>query len=101
MIKLFIGGFPLDMTELEIVQLVAFHADVQTIKVVRDKKTKICKGYAFLEIADRAGAEQAVIVLNGTKHAGRELRLSIVEDKPAEAVSAAKSKRPRLQRQVN
>jgi RNA recognition motif-containing protein len=99
MVKLFFGGFPLDMTELEIVQLVAFHADVRTIKVVRDKKTKICKGYAFLEIADRAGAEQAIAVLHGTPFAGRELRLNIVEDEPATNKPVpSKAKRPRSHR---
>ena len=96
MTKLFVGGFPLDMTELEIVQIVAMHANVVTIKIVRDKKTKICKGYAFLEIADRESAEQAVIELNGTSLAGRKLKLSIVEDEPAAA--APKPKRPRVQR---
>ncbi|MDB5030630.1 RNA-binding protein [Mucilaginibacter sp.] len=94
MIKLFIGGFPLDMTELEIVQLVAFYANVCTIKVVRDKKTKVCKGYAFLEIADREGAELAIATLNGTLLAGRELRLSIVETEPAG--NPVKQKRRRL-----
>lgn len=96
MIKLFVGGFPLDMTELEIVQIIAPYADVVTIKIVRDKKTKICKGYAFLEIADRAGAEQAIIELDGTPLAGRELRLSIVETTPTGNV--VKQKRPRIYR---
>lgn len=104
MVKLFIGGFPLDMTELEIVQRVALYADVQTIKIVRDKKTKVCKGYAFLEVTDRAGAEQAMDALNGTQIAGRELLLNIVEEdqqkKPASRPKFAPKtfKRPRLQR---
>jgi RNA recognition motif-containing protein len=106
MVKLFIGGFPLDMTELEIVQRVALYADVQTIKIVRDKKTKICKGYAFLEVTDRAGAEQAMDALNGTQIAGRELMLNIVEeDQPKKPAGRPKftpkttfNKRPRLQR---
>lgn len=103
MVKLFIGGFPLDMTELEIVQRVALYADVQTIKVVRDKKTKICKGYAFLEVTDRAGAEQAMAALNGTQIAGRELLLNIVEEQQQSAPPRPKPanktfKRPRLQR---
>ena len=105
MVKLFVGGFPLDMTELEIVQRVALYADVQTIKIVRDKKTKVCKGYAFLEVTDRAGAEQAMDALNGTQIAGRDLLLNIVEeDQPKKAPSRPKftpktfNKRPRLQR---
>jgi RNA recognition motif-containing protein len=101
MTKLFIGGFPLEMTELEIVQLVAFHADVQTIKIVRDKKTKICKGYAFLEVSDLEGAEVAIAALDGKQVAGRELRLNIVTEEEAELepmVAAPKVKRPRLER---
>jgi RNA recognition motif-containing protein len=102
MVKLFIGGFPLDMSELEIVQRVALHTDVHTIKIVRDKKTKICKGYAFLEVADRVGAEQAMAALNGTYIAGRELLLNIVEEQLQPAIKpkpAPKTfKRPRLQR---
>lgn len=58
------------MTELEIVQLVAFYADVRTIKVVLDKKAKISEGYAFLEIADQSGAELATERLDGTLVAG-------------------------------
>ncbi len=99
MIKLFIGGFPLDMSELEIVQLVALYADVSTIKVVRDKKTRICKGYAFLEITGREGAERAIEVLDGTMFKGRELRLSIVEEGQKKTAPAAfKPKRPRVYR---
>lgn len=85
------------MSELEIVQLVAFYAEVSTIKVVRDKKTRICKGYAFLEVKDRAGAEHAIEVLNGRKFEGRELRLSIVEeDEKKSPPVASKPKRPRV-----
>jgi RNA recognition motif-containing protein len=98
MTKLFVGGFPLDMSELEIVQIVAMYANVVTIKVVRDKKTRICKGYAFLEIADRESAELAVEELNGEYRAGRKLKLSIVEEAPAESV--AKPKRPRLSTKI-
>ena len=66
MIKLFVGGFPLDISELELVQLFALHGDVITIKIVRDKKTRICKGYAFLEMKDRESADRAVEALDGT-----------------------------------
>jgi len=38
MIKIFVGGFPLDFTELDIAMLVGLHGDISTIKIVRDKK---------------------------------------------------------------
>jgi RNA recognition motif-containing protein len=103
--KLFIGGFPLDITELELVQLVSPHGAVETIKIVRDRKTGICKGYAFLEMIDLAAAENAVAMLSGTMLAGRELTLNIVEEivvvekrvvRPVTTTIGAKPKRPRL-----
>jgi len=82
MVKLFISGFPLSSTELEIVQLVGPYATVSTIKIVRDKVTKKCKGYAFLEITEQSEAEAAMDALNGTEMGDRELTLNIVEEKP-------------------
>ena len=73
MIKLFVGGFPLDITELELVTKFDPYADVSTIKIVRDKKTGICKGYAFLEIADQESAERAMEALDGTAISGKRL----------------------------
>jgi RNA recognition motif-containing protein len=80
MVKLFVGGFPLEMTELEIVKMIGPHGDVETIKIVRDKKTRICKGYAFLEMKDRTGAENAVIALDGMQLADRVLSVKINDD---------------------
>ncbi|QEM03993.1 RNA-binding protein [Mucilaginibacter rubeus] len=80
MVKLFVGGFPLEMTELELVKMIGPHGDVETIKIVRDKKTRICKGYAFLEMKDRTGAENAVIALDGTPIADRILSVKINDD---------------------
>lgn len=82
MVKIFLGGFPLEAMELELVQLVSPYCTVVTIKVVRDKKTKICKGYAFLEIETREGADAAIDALDGAEYKGRELKLSIVPDEP-------------------
>lgn len=83
MVKLFISGFPLNSTELEIVQLVGPYVTVSTIKIVRDKVSKKCKGYAFIEVTDQKDAETAIEALNGTPMGDRELTLNIVEEKPA------------------
>jgi RNA recognition motif-containing protein len=82
MTKLFVGGFPLDFTELDIAMLVGFHGDISTIKIVRDKKTRICKGYAFLEMTSQEGAERAVEALDGTTTGGRVLAVKIREEVP-------------------
>ena len=81
--KLFIGGFPIEMTELELVQLIAPYADVVTIKLVRDRATKKCKGYGFIEVADKQHAINAIDGLNNTVIGDRVLSLNMVPEQPA------------------
>lgn len=72
------------MDELQLVQLVAPHADVLTIKLVCDRATKICKGYGFIEVPDLTHAQNAIMELNGLPLADRMLTLNVVpEDLPA------------------
>lgn len=80
MYKLFIGGFPLDMDEMGLAQMVGPFGDIGTLKIVRDKKTRICKGYAFIEMTSREGAEQATEALDGLEMGDRKLRVSIREE---------------------
>lgn len=81
MVKVYIGGFPLELPdmELELVQLVSRYGEVDTIKVVRDKKTRKCKGYAFIEMPERKQADLAIEELDGTRFKGKILQLSIRE----------------------
>lgn len=83
MVKLFIGGFPLDIGEIELAKMFGPHGDISTVKIVRDKKTRICKGYAFIEMPNRAHAENAAEALNGTYMQGKMLTVNINEDVPA------------------
>jgi RNA recognition motif-containing protein len=79
MVKLFVGGFPLDISEIELVKLFNLHGDVTTIKIVRDKKTGTCKGYAFLEMKDQESADRAIEALDYTEIKGRMLTVKLVE----------------------
>ena len=83
MVKLFVGGFPLHISELELVQLVSLYGTVCTIKMIRDRKTGICKGYAFLEMKNMADATNAVEVLNGRSMEGQTLTLRINPEEEA------------------
>jgi len=91
MIKLFVGGFPLDMDEIEIVKLFAPYGDVSTIKIVRNRQTKICKGYAFLEMLSLDDAERAIIALDGLAMGDRVFTVRVADDKPAVAKRPAPS----------
>lgn len=44
MTKLFVGGFPLQITELELVQRLSLYGEVATIKIVGKKKDTFMQG---------------------------------------------------------
>jgi RNA recognition motif-containing protein len=99
MVKIFVGGLRPDISELDLVMFISLRAQVNTIKVVRDKITKRCKGYAFLEMANQAEAEKAVSLLNGETYQGQVLNIKISEEPSPEAKTKPsipyQKKRPR------
>ena len=82
MVKLFVSGFPLSMDEVELAKIFCLHGDVKTIKMVRDKKTRVCKGYGFIEVGDQASADNMVAMLNGYPIGDRALTVNIRPDEP-------------------
>jgi RNA recognition motif-containing protein len=82
MVKIFVGGIPFNIEEIELVQLVAIYGEVCTIKIVRDKKTQKSKGYAFLEMANLEAAENAIEALDGSTFGAKQLNLNLVKAEP-------------------
>jgi RNA recognition motif-containing protein len=86
MTKVYVGGFKHSLDEMELAKLFMPFGQISTIKMVRDKKTRVSKGCAFIEMIDLAAAEAAVESLNGRQIGTRQLKVSIPEvepDKPA------------------
>jgi len=50
MTKLFVGGFPLEITEMSLVMLLSYHGEVSTIKIVRNKLTRVCEVMVLLKL---------------------------------------------------
>ncbi|UEG54884.1 RNA-binding protein [Mucilaginibacter daejeonensis] len=82
MTKLFVSGFPLEITEMELARMLGPYGDISTIKIIRDKQTRKCKGYAFIEMVSPEAAEKAIEALDGVEMQGRPLTVKITEDKP-------------------
>ena len=95
MIKLFIGGFSPVTQELEIVQLLSNYGQVSTIQIVRDKLSKKSKGYAFVEITTRAGADAIIETLDATEFQGKELSIRFATAKTEGPAHLRFQKRPR------
>lgn len=75
--KIFVGGFPPEIHEIQLAELFSLHGEVSTVKFIYDRATKKCKGYGFIEMLNTEVAENAVSALNGTLLAGRELSVRI------------------------
>lgn len=82
MVKIFVGGLRPDVSELDLVMFISLRAQVNTIKVVRDKVTKRCKGYAFLEMTNQVEAQKAVSLLDGETYQGQVINIKISEEAP-------------------
>jgi RNA recognition motif-containing protein len=81
MIKLFVGGFPLDMDELGLAELFGPYGNISTVTIVRDKATKLCKGYGFIEMQKQEEANEAVAGLNGRQMGDRQLSVKPATEK--------------------
>lgn len=94
MVKIFVGGLRPDITELDLLMYISLRAHVNTIKIVRDKVTKRCKGYAFLEMGSLAEAEKAVSLLNGEEYQGQILNIKVAEEIAPPPKAHMKSNKP-------
>lgn len=93
MVKLFVGGFPLEITEMELAMLMAPHGNISTIKIVRDRQTKKCKGYAFVEVLTEEDAINMAAALDGEEMQGRALSVKISEEAPSKPVASQRFNR--------
>ncbi|XP_039536250.1 RNA-binding motif protein, X-linked 2 [Pimephales promelas] len=74
----FIGGFPYDLTEGDIICVFSQYGEIANINLVRDKKTGKSKGFCFLCYEDQRSTVLAVDNFNGIKIKGRTIRVDHV-----------------------
>ncbi|WP_259065893.1 RNA recognition motif domain-containing protein [Mucilaginibacter sp. X4EP1] len=92
MAKLFIVGFPKDMQEIELVEQFSAHGTVNTVTIVTDKNSGDSKGYGFITMTDDAGAERAILAMDGVKIGERTISVRLAEEKQPVKTTAS----PRL-----
>ena len=74
--RLYVGNLPYSTTEEELSALFAEFGEVNSIRIINDRETGRSKGFAFVELADKAQAEAAIAALNGKDFDGRALVVS-------------------------
>jgi RNA recognition motif-containing protein len=72
---IYVGNINYSLGEAEIQKIFEVLGTVETVKIIRDKRTGRSKGFAFIEMPDKKEAMEAIKTLDGKEVAGRNLRV--------------------------
>jgi cold-inducible RNA-binding protein len=80
--KLNVGNLPFDTAENDLRTLFEGAGAVESVNVVRDMATGRARGFAFVEMASDADAQNAITKLNNHSLGGRNLTVNEARPKP-------------------
>src|SRR5438445_4046426 len=74
--KLFVGNLSFNATENQLQDMFAAHGNVLEVDMIMDKFTGRPRGFAFVTMENKEGADAATKALNGTSLDGRALTVN-------------------------
>jgi len=74
-VRIYVGNLSYDVTDQELRELFGQYGEVSTASVITDKFTGNSKGFGFVEMAEREGAQKAIQELRGRQIRGRTLNV--------------------------
>ncbi len=80
--KLFVGNLSFDTTENDLQDLFSAHGPVTSVDLIMDKMSGRSRGFAFVTMETKEGAEAAIQALQGKNVKGRDLTVN--EARPRE-----------------
>lgn len=76
MMNIYVGNLSYQVSSEELRQAFERFGEVSSASVVMDKLTNRSKGFGFVEMPDRASAEEAIKQLDGQPLSGRPIRVN-------------------------
>lgn len=73
--NILIRNLPRKVTEAELEKLFAPYGEIASLNIVKDERTKMSKGFGFVEMKDIKQAKSAIHGLNGKKIDGQPIRV--------------------------
>jgi len=70
-----IGNLDPEVTEHNIRSIFAQHGAIERFKIMTDRATGLPRGFGFIQMANDADAEKAIVALNGTECNGKALNV--------------------------
>jgi len=81
--KLYVGNLTFDATENDLQGLFAQHGPVTEVNLMQDRVTGKARGFGFVTMETKEGADAAIRALNGKEFQGRALKVN--EARPRES----------------
>ncbi|MEK7442155.1 MAG: RNA-binding protein [Chloroflexota bacterium] len=85
-VKIYVGNLSYDTSEDDLRTLFAQAGAVASVALIKDRDTDRSKGFAFIEMATQAEAQNAISKFNGYSLKERELTVNLArpkEDRPS------------------
>jgi RNA recognition motif-containing protein len=83
--KLFVGGLPYSTTEDSLRAAFEQAGAVTSASIIIDRATGRSKGFGFVEMADKAGMDNAIAMFDGKDFEGRRIAVSEARPKTDDA----------------
>jgi len=80
---LYVCNLSTDTTEVDLREEFEVFGPVKSVRLVTDKESGVSKGYAFVEMANKAEASLAIDDINGQEIKGQQVNVSFARKKPA------------------
>ena len=80
--NLYVGNMEASTTDDDLKTAFAAYGPVETVTIVKDKATGVPRGFAFVEMSDDKGAQEAILGLNGSQLAGKAITVNEAHAKP-------------------
>lgn len=82
MTNIFVGNLSFQTTQADLTAAFSQFGAVERVNIVTDRDSGQSRGFAFVEMADRNEAENAISQLNGSQLDGRTLNVNEARPKP-------------------
>ncbi len=80
--NIYVGNISWDLTEDEIKEAFEAFGQTSSAKIIKDKHTGKSRGFAFVEMPEKAEAEAAINGLNGKELKGRQIVVNEARPRP-------------------
>ncbi len=105
--KLFVGGLPTTLDEVDLKEMFELYGEVASAIVVKDKVSGKSKGFGFLDMPNDQEAKEAMDLLDGASIFGKKIGVKLQEEQPpkprdtgAYSTAAPRPNRPPTRRRI-